>query len=139
MPNEQDPTSAIPELDSFEEGQIADFEAINDEWVIPDYGVGLETHKESYKAACERIDVESQEHQLNVERQMLPERKKYALLIFIISVIWLIFIGVCVWKAGRQYLMVSDSVLIALITTTTVNVLGLFYIVARWLFPNKHD
>jgi hypothetical protein len=31
----------------------------------------------------------------------------------------------------------SDAVLIALITTTTVNVLGLFYIVARWLFPSK--
>lgn len=33
---------------------------------------------------------------------------------------------------------ISYAVMIALITTTTINVLGLFYIVARWLFPQKN-
>lgn len=32
----------------------------------------------------------------------------------------------------------DPSVLIALVTTTTVNVLGLFYIVARYLFPSEN-
>ena len=40
---------------------------------------------------------------------------------------------------GLEIRPVSDAVIIALITTTTINVLGLFYIVARWLFPQKNS
>jgi hypothetical protein len=54
-----------------------------------------------------------------------------------IGLIWLLAIGVFLFLAGLGKLKVADSVLIALITTTTANVLGLFYIVARWLFPHK--
>ncbi len=92
--------------------------------------------------------VERLEHQLNEERSMLRQRQIYAFLLLGLSVVWLWFIGRYLQHFGEVTIAskvpgvpdirpVSDSVIIALITTTTINVLGLFYIVARWLFPQK--
>jgi hypothetical protein len=33
----------------------------------------------------------------------------------------------------------SEKVLIVLITSTTANVLGLFYVVAKWLYPSPSE
>ena len=38
---------------------------------------------------------------------------------------------------GVRTFYLSDNVLIALITSTTVNVIGIFVIAARWLFANQ--
>lgn len=39
---------------------------------------------------------------------------------------------------GRlHFFQLSDGVLVALLGTTTVNVVGLFYVVAKYLFPDK--
>jgi hypothetical protein len=86
-----------------------------------------------------QIALRKKEHDLNVEKKMLGERTKYAMCIFVLSATWLIFIAVIIVHSGLKTLKFADSVLIALITTTTINVLGLFYIVARWLFPNKEN
>lgn len=96
--------------------------------------------------------VEKLEHGLIEERSMLTQRTWYAFLLFAVSVGWLGFIGAYIWHFGEgvttpkmdgipkiEIKPVSDSVMIALITTTTLNVLGLFYIVARWLFPQKSN
>lgn len=42
------------------------------------------------------------------------------------------FEGFCRYKFS-----LSDTVLSVFITTTTINVIGVFYIVAKWLFPLK--
>lgn len=44
----------------------------------------------------------------------------------------------CSYLKRNTFLNLSESIVIALITTTTANVLGLSYIVAKWLFP-KHE
>ena len=94
----------------------------------------------------ERLNfVERLEHSLIEERSMLRQRQVYAFLLLLFSVVWMVFIGMFLRDFGRATLYsafdgskpVSDPVMIALITTTTLNVLGLFYIVARWLFPQK--
>ncbi len=101
----------------------------------PDLGASLEGIK-----LQERItEYEGKKHDLEVEREMLEQRKAYASRLFDLSGYWLLFIGVFLLFSGCGVLKVADSVLIALITTTTANVLGLFYIVARWLFPNKNN
>ena len=79
------------------------------------------------------------EYELSVEKVMLVERKRYAARLFWMSWVWLTVIATFLTLAGFGKLRMADSVLIALITTTTANVLGLFYIVARWLFPNKNS
>ncbi len=99
-----------------------------------DLGADLEAIK-----LQERItEYERKVHDLEVERVMLEQRKTYASRLFDLSGYWLLFIGAFLLMAGWGAMKVADSVLIALITTTTANVLGLFYIVARWLFPNKN-
>lgn len=99
----------------------------------PNLAVDLDSYRKREKDA----DIQKKEYALFVEQVMLEERKKYASRLFWLSVVWLIFIGVYLALAGFGVLKTADSVLIALISTTTANVLGLFYIVARWLFPNK--
>lgn len=43
----------------------------------------------------------------------------------------------CAYIKRSNYLNLSEAIVIALITTTTANVLGLSYIVAKWLFPKS--
>jgi anaerobic C4-dicarboxylate transporter len=92
----------------------------------------------TYQRKARETSLQKKEHELEVERVMLKQRKRYAILLFGLSAVWLIFIGAFLVFAGIEKLKVADSVLIALVSTTTANVLGLFYIVARWLFPNKN-
>ena len=89
-----------------------------------------------------RNDLERERHLLIVARSMLFQRKCYAFALLALSCVWLCFIGKYLWHFGEVTIAnpqvskpVSDAVIIALITTTTLNVIGLFYIVARWLFP----
>lgn len=67
-------------------------------------------------------------------------------LLFILVVCWLVTICVFLYFSGRQYegsentfLQLSDPVVIALIGSTTVNVIGLFYLAAKWLYPNAKE
>ena len=87
-------------------------------------------------------NLEKERHLLVVARSMLFQRKCYAFALLGLSSVWLWFIGSYLWHFGEVTIAnpqvikpVSDAIIIALITTTTLNVLGLFYIVARWLFP----
>lgn len=87
--------------------------------------------------------------------------------LWLIGVIWLVFLGsyeiqylhgVCadynihsfydkfkvlpsgcelISDAKTTYLKLPEPIMIALISTTTINVLGLAYIVANWLFPSE--
>ncbi|NVK54962.1 MAG: hypothetical protein HWE26_05060 [Alteromonadaceae bacterium] len=42
----------------------------------------------------------------------------------------------CNYLTSKTYLNLSETIVVALITTTTINVLGLSFIVAKWLFPS---
>lgn len=98
-----------------------------------DYETGLKSLKEREKEA----GIKQKELGNDDISAQLKMRELYASRIFKLSAGWLSFIGLVLLLAGLGKLKVADSVQIALITTTTINVLGLFYIVARWLFPNK--
>lgn len=66
-------------------------------------------------------------------------RKVYLGLLFSLTVVWLLIVVVCVLMAGFHFsgFTLSDSVLIAFITSTTLSVLGLFHFAAKWLYPSK--
>jgi hypothetical protein len=57
----------------------------------------------------------------------------------VVSVAWLFFTGVIVWRLGHQcYLFdLSDSVAIAFLTTSLGTVLALWGIALYFFFPNK--
>jgi len=65
-------------------------------------------------------------------------RKEYIPKLFGLTCIWLVVVTVFLWRAagGRDFYL-YDNVLIALITSTTINVIGIFLIAARWLFPTQ--
>jgi len=66
-------------------------------------------------------------------------RKIYAGCIFALIVVWLGLVIGTVWRSAneRNFFQLSEPVLVALLSTTTVNVIGLMYVVARYLFPNR--
>jgi hypothetical protein len=75
--------------------------------------------------------------------QDIALRKQFAWDIFYLIVAWLILVFVVLGFQGFAVAILdhrfrlSDSVLLALIGGTTVNVLGIFLIVVRYLFPTR--
>jgi hypothetical protein len=78
-------------------------------------------------------------HTAGIE-QDIKERKKYAHRIFCLISAWLISIFILLIVDGLgKYLgfSLTDAVMLAVIGSTTVNVLGIFYIVTHYLFPQR--
>lgn len=65
-------------------------------------------------------------------------RVSYTGRIYRLVVTWLGCVVACVLLAGFGCwgFRLSDAVLVAFITSTTVNVVGLFVLVAKWMFPS---
>ena len=73
--------------------------------------------------------------------QDLTERKKYAGRIFWLVVGWIVAIFAVVVLQGfsaKTEFSISDSVLMTLIGGTTINILGIFIVVANYLFPKTN-
>ena len=86
------------------------------------------------------LDLKNQ--RLEDENQRLRDihelRKEYIPKLFVLILAWLAVVVIFLWKVAEgPYFYLSDSVLITLITTTTINVLGIFLIAANWLFPKE--
>ena len=74
--------------------------------------------------------------------QDIRERKHYAKRLFKLVSWWLVgmFMMTIAYGWVDSYFKPSENVMLALIGSTTVNVLGLFIIVAKYLFPShKQD
>ena len=74
-------------------------------------------------------------------RQDMQERKEYAKRIFILMCFWLAGMFALLLLQGSlsrpQLFNLSESVLLAVIGGTTLNVLGIFIIVVNYLFPKR--
>src|SRR3989442_15955816 len=92
----------------------------------------------------EGIALENARLEVTNKRQNISLRKGFGISIFVLGCLWLAFIGVIIFIegigeiCGRSFSL-PQPVLLALIGTTTVNVLGLFYVVTNYLFPKKPD
>ena len=89
-------------------------------------------------ATLEKKDYEKEQQKILLleQRQNLEGRGAWANRIFKILVAWLIAVVAVIALQGFQLgkFHLSDAVIIAFISTTTVNVLTLAYIVANYLF-----
>jgi len=78
----------------------------------------------------------------SVPRMDWTLRRIFRIILFVfvllINVSWSMAIIVMLWKSGKigGYFRLSDSVLVALVSTSIANFLGLVVIVARHLFPS---
>jgi len=87
----------------------------------------------SYKTEQQRL-------QLKEFGQNIAERKRYAARVFWTSVGWVFGIFLILIADGiGWHFHLADSVLLVAIGSTTANILGIFYIVVRYLFPQKPD
>jgi len=75
--------------------------------------------------------------------QNLKLRRKFARRVFLLTSLWLAVVVVIILLAGfratykSHQFQLADSVLLALIGSTTANILGIFVIVVHYLFPQR--
>lgn len=99
---------------------------------------GVSGEEERY-SLLENEDYETKENELRLIslEQDIKERKKFAKWIFITVVGWLFCILGVIICTGLGCLKISDPVSLALIGSTTVNIIALFVIIAKYLFPSN--
>jgi len=99
--------------------------------VEPDFELDLVEHRQQYE-----IQSLWQQHRESIETH--DNRISYIGRIFWLVVGWLACVVLCIVLTGYEDtgFKLSDQVLIAFITSTTINVVGLFVIVAKWLYPS---
>jgi hypothetical protein len=104
------------------------------------------SQKPDAPTGAERQSLENEKLKEEVRglQQDTAERKKYAQLFFGLSVVWIAIItlillleGFGSFWFGRMLFKLSDPVMLAVIGSTTVNVLGILYVVANYLFPKR--
>ncbi|MFL0803392.1 MAG: hypothetical protein K6L81_06715 [Agarilytica sp.] len=100
----------------------------------PDLSIDLEEHQLFYQ-------VESLKQELKEAQDTHTLRLGYAGRIFWLVCAWLVCVAIAVFMSGFNVsgFSLSDKVLITFITSTTVNVVGLFVVVAKWMFPNGNN
>lgn len=76
--------------------------------------------------------------------QDIDERKKYARYFFVLSCCWLVAImtilmlqGFGSFWFGSMPFTLHDNVMLALMGSTTANLLGILHVVAKYLFPKR--
>lgn len=84
--------------------------------------------------------------------QDIVERKRYALFSFLLVCLWLFLVLIIILLegfggAGTEVTIksvpvkfkLSEAIVLALIGSTTINVIGLFVVVVKYLFPNTSE
>lgn len=106
---------------------------------IPEPSLGVLAGVADEKEA-QALYIASLRQELGERAQTAQQRIQYSAKIFKLVGVWLLVVFALLLLAGfgsQRWFHLSDTVLVAFLTTTTVNVLGIFIIVANWLFPKK--
>ena len=97
-----------------------------------------------------KLDISELQAKIDRDIDLHDLRKEYIEKLFWLIAIWLGVVVLFVFMSGYSSNLLNnpdcrincarfklaDSVLIAFITSTTASVLGLFYLVAKWLYPS---
>ena len=84
-----------------------------------------------------RVQVAQQKEELEGRRQDRLQRGDFSYHIFALLWFYLISVLGIVISVASGIAKLSDPVLITLLSTTTANVIGIFYFVAKYLFHTK--
>jgi hypothetical protein len=89
----------------------------------------------------QKEDLERRRDEADVQAREIDNRLRYEYChkLFNLAVGWLFFVGffTLIESTEHSILEASDTVVITLLGTTTANVIGLFFVVAKWLFPER--
>ena len=87
-----------------------------------------------YAGKLNDIELKNLQEDLNGKKQDREQRGKFANRIFNLMCCYLGAVMIIVILKGAKVLALSDSVVNVLLTTTTANIIGIFMIVAKYLF-----
>ena len=102
-----------------------------------------EDESKEYENAGRKAELVKRDLKNKQLHQDIEQRRIYAKRLFCLICVWLVAVGLLLvanmfpWPMWGIEWGLSDPVLLALIGGTTANVLGLFYIVLKYLFPNQ--
>jgi hypothetical protein len=103
----------------------------------PDPTRGLEEYKPEHQIAILKVGLEKVQQQLQEDKDLHSIRQRHAEWLFKLTVGWIAALGVIVLLQGfHLYFQLSDTVMIAFMTSTTATVLGLYGIAAYWMYRN---
>jgi len=93
----------------------------------------------SFALAKQQAELDKLKADIKGLEQDTEQRKAYAGRIFWLNVVWITSLTAIVLLSGFQWthFLLPVSVLLALVGTTTLNILGTLYIVAQYLFPKR--
>ncbi|WP_025799901.1 hypothetical protein [Hoylesella saccharolytica] len=97
-------------------------------------GTPSKSEEKRYVDTKAQIEIASLFEELVSKQQDRQQRGKFAGHIFILMCIYLALAIIIVMLKGCQLLTLSDIVTNVLLSTTTANVIGIFAIVAKYLF-----
>lgn len=87
--------------------------------------------EKAYKAKCNELENRNTEQNINLRRKF-----SWAIYGFVVAFVCVILvILIC---CGLGCLILSDSILLALVTTMTTTIVGLLVFVLKYFFPNAH-
>lgn len=84
------------------------------------------------------IELEYKREELESRKQDRKQRGQFSIWIFGFMGIYMMLALVILGLSGSDVFDISDTVLVSLLTTTTADVIGIFIIVAKYLF-HKQD
>jgi len=79
------------------------------------------------------------------DREQEENRQHKSIFEFRVKIYKWLFWFICIYillilvllTGNKNYFQLENPVLITLLSTTSANILGVFYIASKWLFPNK--
>lgn len=85
------------------------------------------------------IDLYSKGIEATIDRYVLDTESRRVLIVFfsIVIVFWLVGV-MCILTGNNSIYKISDNVLITLLTTTSINVIGMMLIILKDLFPRNN-
>ena len=83
------------------------------------------------------IQLEQRREELEGIKQDRKQRGAFSMRIFLFVCVYMVLALAILCLSGGCVFEISDTVLIAMLTTTTANVIGLFVVVANYLFHHK--
>ena len=84
------------------------------------------------------VELEMKKEELESRKQDRKQRGQFSIWIFGFMGIYMVLALVILGLSGSGVFDISDTVLVSLLTTTTADVIGIFIIVAKYLF-HKQD
>lgn len=92
------------------------------------------SEEKEYTSTKAEMEIANLQEELDGKQQDRKQRKVFAQCIFGLVCAYLLVVLVVIFFVGFGLMTLSDIVLNVLLTTTTANVIGIFVIVAKYLF-----